>query len=134
MAFIRSIVNSSFGLIVIALLALSFGIYLELNHLRPSRKRSDCVSVNYHFTRKCNKTCKFCFHTEKSSHVASVDEMKRGLQLLKAAGMRKINFAGGEPFLYPKELAWLCQYCKEVLALESVHYHERHQSHQVLAG
>jgi radical S-adenosyl methionine domain-containing protein 2 len=46
--------------------------------------------------------------------------MKRGLRLLKEAGMRKINFAGGEPFLYPKQLGWLCQYCKEVLALESV--------------
>jgi radical S-adenosyl methionine domain-containing protein 2 len=46
--------------------------------------------------------------------------MKRGLRLLKEAGMRKINFAGGELFLYPKQLGWLCQYCKEVLALESV--------------
>ena len=46
--------------------------------------------------------------------------MKRGLQLLKQAGMRKINFAGGEPFLYTAKLGWLCQYCKEVLGLESV--------------
>lgn len=34
--------------------------------------------------------------------------------------MRKINFAGGEPFLYPKRLGWLCRYCKRVLALECV--------------
>jgi radical S-adenosyl methionine domain-containing protein 2 len=120
MAFMHSIVHSSFGLIAITLLALAFGLYLEIHHLRPSTKHVDCVSVNYHFTRKCNKTCKFCFHTEKSSHVATEEEMKRGLRLLKEAGMRKINFAGGEPFLYPKELRWLCQYCKEVLALESV--------------
>lgn len=105
---------------MIALLALAFGIYLEIHCLRPYPKRVDCVSVNYHFTRKCNKTCKFCFHTEKSSHVAAEEEMKRGLRLLKEAGMRKINFAGGEPFLYPKQLGWLCQYCKEVLRLESV--------------
>lgn len=78
------------------------------------------VSVNYHFTRKCNKTCGFCFHTEKTSFVAEEVDMKRGLQLLQEAGMRKINFAGGEPFLYPKELAMLCRYCKEVLELESV--------------
>ncbi|KAK5636732.1 hypothetical protein RRF57_012444 [Xylaria bambusicola] len=78
------------------------------------------VSVNFHFTRKCNKECKFCFHTEKSSHVASEDEMKHGLRLLKAAGMRKINFAGGEPFLYPQVLAMLCRFCKEELGLESV--------------
>jgi len=120
MAFIYSIAHSTFGLITVALLALAFGLYLEIQHLRPSTKRIGCVSVKYHFTRKCNKTCKFCFHTEKSSHVATEEEMRRGLRLLKEAGMRKINFAGGEPFLYPKQLGWLCQYCKEVLALESV--------------
>jgi hypothetical protein len=25
------------------------------------------ISVNYHFTRKCNRVCGFCFHTEKVS-------------------------------------------------------------------
>jgi hypothetical protein len=64
MSFIHSTVHSSFGLIVVALLALAFGLYLEIYHLRPHIKRVDCVSVNYRFTRKCNKTCKFCFHTE----------------------------------------------------------------------
>jgi radical S-adenosyl methionine domain-containing protein 2 len=39
---------------------------------------------------------------------------------LKDAGMKKINFAGGEPFLYPKFLGQLVQYCKEDLKLESV--------------
>ena len=46
--------------------------------------------------------------------------MKRGLRLLKEAGMKKINLAGGEPFLYPKQLAMLCEYCKVELHLESV--------------
>ncbi|KAK4982554.1 hypothetical protein LTR66_009208 [Elasticomyces elasticus] len=78
------------------------------------------VSVNYHFTRECNKTCGFCFHTEKSSFVESKQNAQRGLRLLKEAGMRKINFAGGEPFLYPRFLGELCQYCKTVLHLESV--------------
>ncbi|KAI0457182.1 hypothetical protein F5B21DRAFT_521429 [Xylaria acuta] len=78
------------------------------------------VSVNYHFTRKCNKSCSFCFHTEKSSHVASENEMKRGLRLLREAGMRKLNIAGGETFLYPRKLAMICQFCKEELELESV--------------
>lgn len=62
------------------------------------------ISVNYHFTRKCNKECGFCFHTAKTSHVASSEEAKHGLSLLKKAGMRKLSFAGGEPFLYPKHL------------------------------
>ena len=25
------------------------------------------ISVNRHFTRQCNKTCGFCFHTAKTS-------------------------------------------------------------------
>lgn len=78
------------------------------------------ISVNYHFTRKCNAECGFCFHTEKSSYVASEADMKRGLKLLKDAGLRKINFAGGEPFLYPSKLAMLVKYCKVDLKLESV--------------
>lgn len=78
------------------------------------------ISVNYHFTRKCNAECGFCFHTEKSSYVAPEADMKRGLKLLKDAGMRKINFAGGEPFLYPSKLAMLVRYCKVDLGLESV--------------
>ncbi|KAJ8607132.1 hypothetical protein MRB53_040485 [Persea americana] len=78
------------------------------------------VSVNYHFTRKCNKQCGFCFHTEKSSYVASARYMKEAMRMLKDAGMRKINFAGGEPFLYPEQLAMLCEFCKADLGLESV--------------
>lgn len=62
------------------------------------------ISVNYHFTRRCNKKCGFCFHTAKTSHMATPEEAKRGLTLLKKAGMRKLKFAGGEPFLYPKYL------------------------------
>lgn len=34
--------------------------------------------------------------------------------------MKKINFAGGEPFLYPKQLAMLCEFCRVDLCLESV--------------
>lgn len=78
------------------------------------------VSVNFHFTRQCNYSCGFCFHTAKTSHMVPVDEAKRGLKLLSVAGMRKINFAGGEPFLYPKYLGSLVEYCKDHLQIESV--------------
>ncbi|KAK4552943.1 hypothetical protein LTR86_010075 [Recurvomyces mirabilis] len=95
-------------------------LYTRWQQATTSPNRTVPISVNYHFTRKCNKTCTFCFHTEKTSFVASEADMKRGLLLLKQAGMRKINFAGGEPFLYPKQFAMLCKYCKLDLGLESV--------------
>jgi MoaA/NifB/PqqE/SkfB family radical SAM enzyme len=76
--------------------------------------------VNYSPSRKCNYTGVFCFHTEASLYVLPVAEAKRGLWLLKEAGMRKLNIAGGEPFLYPKFLAESLRYSKEELRLESV--------------
>ncbi|KAM3067004.1 hypothetical protein ACMFMG_011786 [Clarireedia jacksonii] len=78
------------------------------------------ISVNYHFTRKCNYECGFCFHTAKTSYILSAEEAKRGLSLLKKAGMKKLNFAGGEPMMYPKFVGELAKYCKTELGLESV--------------
>ncbi|KAK5102108.1 hypothetical protein LTS08_004569 [Lithohypha guttulata] len=85
-----------------------------------STKKRRPVSVNYHFSRQCNKSCGFCFHTALSSDKASLNDAKKGLRLLKEAGMRKLNFAGGEPFLHPNFLGSLVDYCKEELRLESV--------------
>ncbi|KAF1842325.1 radical SAM enzyme [Cucurbitaria berberidis CBS 394.84] len=91
-----------------------------LGHHYYFRRRKRPVAVNYHFTRRCNKTCGFCFHTATTSHMEQIDKAKEGLILLKRAGMRKINFAGGEPFLYSKFLGEMIDFCKENLRLESV--------------
>ncbi|KAI8944308.1 hypothetical protein F4801DRAFT_585566 [Xylaria longipes] len=117
---LQSIIPSNLTPKVVACTVL-VGVALFLAYWKHLREQAVTpISVNYHFSRKCNKECAFCFHTEKSSFVASEDEMKHGLRLLRQAGMRKINFAGGEPFLYPRKLAMLCQFCKEELGLESV--------------
>lgn len=80
------------------------------------------TSVNYHFTRECNFACGFCFHTAKNSFVAKIEHAKQALTRLKEAGMRKINFAGGEPLLrkYREFLGELIRFAKEDLELESV--------------
>ena len=83
------------------------------------------ISVNWHFTRQCNYSCKFCFHTAKSSFFLprtreGMEESKRCLERLKAAGMEKLNFSGGEPFLQAAQLGELATYCKEQLRLPSV--------------
>ena len=59
------------------------------------------LAVNFHFTRKCNYSCKFCFHTKKSSYVLELPDQLELISRLRSAGIAKINFAGGEPFLYP---------------------------------
>ena len=77
------------------------------------------ISVNYHFTRQCNMSCGFCFHTATTSHIQPIEDAMKGIKLLKDAGMRKINFAGGEPFMYQKFLGRAIDYCKEI-GVESV--------------
>jgi len=119
MAIIKDLLMTTTGMVLVtlpALLTTAYFIYIQWQRSH----RTVPISVNYHFTRKCNKTCKFCFHTEKTSHVASESEWKRALKMLKDAGMEKINFAGGEPFLYPPTLAKLVRYCKVDLKLQSV--------------
>lgn len=44
------------------------------------------ISVNYHFTRRCNYTCGFCFHTATTSFVLPLLEAQRGLCMLQQAG------------------------------------------------
>jgi len=78
------------------------------------------TSVNYHMTRQCNFECAFCFHTAKTSFVATLEDAKKTLQALADHGMVKINFAGGEPFLTAKLLGQLCKFCKMELHLASV--------------
>lgn len=75
---------------------------------------SPVMSVNYHISRRCNYSCKFCFHTEKNSAILQLEQAKVGLEMLKDAGTEKINFAGGEPFLHPKFLGELCKTSNEL--------------------
>lgn len=57
------------------------------------------TAANFHFTRKCNYKCGFCFHTAKTSHVETLENCKLIIKALRDHGCKKINFAGGEPFL-----------------------------------
>ena len=74
-------------------------------------------SVNYFISRKCNYSCQFCFHTQKTSHALTLAQASIGLRLLQQAGTRKINFAGGEPFLHPELLGELCRLASAELGL-----------------
>lgn len=80
------------------------------------------LSVNYHFTRKCNYECKFCFHQAKTSYHLPLEEAKRGIVMLVEAGMKKINFSGGEPFIVERGryVGELVRFCKHDLGMESV--------------
>lgn len=73
-----SLASSLIAQITISITILATTIYFILLHNKrhQTNATTNPISVNYHFTRKCNKSCKFCFHTEKTSHIASETEMK----------------------------------------------------------
>ncbi|KAI5309153.1 hypothetical protein KEM55_003935, partial [Ascosphaera atra] len=100
------------------------GTFLTIVLRQLIRDASDAppvpISVNYHFHRLCNKSCGFCFYTAKTSFTLHDADAKRGLRMLKAAGTRKVNFAGGEPFLNQRFLASMLVYAKRDLCFESV--------------
>lgn len=104
---------STVGLMLLALATAGLRRWFQNRKLVP-------ISVNYHLTRKCNYECGFCFHTAKTSYILPLEDARHGLALLREAGMQKLNFAGGEPMLYPGYVGELAKYCKEELGIESV--------------
>lgn len=48
-------------------------------------------SVNYHFTRKCNYSCGFCFHTATTSFYLPPEDAKQGLKLLQERGELRLD-------------------------------------------
>jgi radical S-adenosyl methionine domain-containing protein 2 len=60
------------------------------------------ISVNFHMLKECNYHCHFCFATFPEIHGRlSLNQSLALLEQLSEAGVRKINFAGGEPTLHP---------------------------------
>ncbi|KAH8814407.1 hypothetical protein F5882DRAFT_424711 [Hyaloscypha sp. PMI_1271] len=46
----------------------------HFQQLQQTSTAESPVSVNYHFSRKCNYECGFCFHTEKTSSILPLDK------------------------------------------------------------
>ncbi|CZT08642.1 related to Radical S-adenosyl methionine domain-containing protein 2 [Rhynchosporium agropyri] len=89
----------------VATLLIFFTVATMLRKRHPKSQSPVPISVNYHLTRKCNYECGFCFHTAKTSYILTLEEAKRGLAILQQTGMKKLNFAGGEPNVVP-EVRW----------------------------
>lgn len=60
--------------------------------------------MNFHLENKCNFKCKYCyahFDYNEEDKKLSLDQCKKIIDSTAQAGFKKINFAGGEPFLHP---------------------------------
>ena len=72
------------------------------------------LAINFHFTRVCNFNCVFCFHTKKTNFMLSLPEQIEIIKLAREEGAEKINFAGGEPFLFPERLGEMVKVSKDL--------------------
>ncbi len=64
-------------------------------------KLSGIPSVNYHPLQQCNMACEHCFAKNLSNDGLKLSDAMSIVKMLPDAGFEKINFAGGEPMLYP---------------------------------
>lgn len=53
---------------------------------------------NYYVTLRCNDTCEFCPIWQNESY-RNIEEKPYDLELLKKAGVKRLNITGGEPLL-----------------------------------
>lgn len=72
------------------------------------------VSVNFHISRACDAKCRFCFATfrDDRGRLATRDA-ERVIELVREAGVEKLNFAGGEPTLHP-DIGRLVRFAKSL--------------------
>lgn len=62
----------------------------------------NAYKVNLHLTEACNFKCKYCFAHFEKHRVLRTEDWKQIIDNLCASGMvNAVNFAGGEPLLYP---------------------------------
>lgn len=77
-------------------------------------------TVNIHIVKHCNYRCRFCFaHFREAGKSLQVETWANICRQLLASGVRKINFAGGEPTLY-RDLATLIELVRDQGGVASI--------------
>ncbi len=86
-----------------------------------SVKRKIFPSIGLHLIKPCNMKCKFCHSKYEDIHAKQIPKQDVCVILdkLKSAGLRKVNFAGGEPLLY-KDIVEVVQHAKEIGLLTQI--------------
>jgi len=76
-------------------------------------------SANWHVTMDCNYKCRFCFYKNMTGKFKDIEKARHILETLKAKGIEKINFTGGEPLLY-RNLDYLLKMAKDMGFIVSI--------------
>lgn len=69
-------------------------------------------SVCWNITTRCNESCKFCYRERNVEDLKLEKEKKEIIDNIAKAGICKLTFAGGEPFLVPDIKDLIC-YAKD---------------------
>jgi len=84
----------------------------EHQHERETKGAQAPPAVNWHCEATCNYGCKFCYARFSDLQDAPRMTEEEGLVVLASiaeAGVKKINFVGGEPMLHPHLKAWIIE-------------------------
>jgi len=79
-------------------------------------------TASFHIVKPCNMACRYCYATfndMKLERQPPIKDVHNILDKLKAAGLEKITFAGGEPLLY-KYLYSALEYSKHLGLVTSI--------------
>lgn len=77
------------------------------------------ISANWHVTERCNYRCKFCFAKCIGKEITDKKTVRDIIDTLASKGIEKLNFAGGEPLMYPL-LQPALRYAKELGMVVSI--------------
>lgn len=80
-------------------------------------KTKPLYTINFHLLKQCNLSCSFCFapfNYLESAKPLSLEEMCKLVTLLKEAGAKKLNLAGGEPLILADICGKLMKFASEI--------------------
>ena len=69
---------------------------------KTEKTKQHVPAVNFHLLQACNMRCRHCFVANLHTTYLSLEEACEIVRMLPQVGCEKINFAGGEPMLYPR--------------------------------
>lgn len=96
--------------------------HLEQRGFFERRQSSRITHAYIHVTQRCNLRCKGCYSLDSGRNVAfdsSLDDVKRTLSKLAAAGVNRVVVSGGEPFMR-SDLPEILEHAKRECAIASV--------------
>jgi len=110
-----------------------FGSAKHLEHDTPIPEKLKTIvkSANIHIIAVCNYRCGFCFAKNLEHIVMTLDQWEPIFTCLKERGITKINFAGGEPIIYPHFIE-LCKLAKNLGFIVSVVTNGSKINHQMI--